>query len=646
MYIKKINEKKENILKRNNIIIADFETIIINNKHYVYAIGWYHDYKYNEIIITDNIKENSNKIIIKFINKIIFKSIKYVYFHNLGAFDGVFILNAWNELIQKNIESTESINAIIRNNKILKITINKTIFIDSYNILPSSLNNLSIKFLNKKKYELNISKINIHNIKKNKTEISKYLKKDVFLLKNIIDIIRNKIYNEYNILIEKCITLSSLSFKIFRKKYMINENIYISNKKNIDKFLRKSYMGGIVNVFKPYGENLEYYDINSLYPYSMLKDMPIGEPKWYKKNQINNLSDINNIFGFIEVEITVPYAYIPILTHKNNQNILKLSYGKLKGVWFSEEIKLALKNGCIINKIINILEFKKENIFKNFVTDLYNKRINTKNDIEKYIYKIILNSLYGRFGMKKEIHKTFYIKKNDLELYEICFKHLNIIELKKNSNYILITIYFKDDMISLKTLDLLKISKEKKKSIKKIINTYESEINNMNIAVQISSAISSYSRIEMLKHIYEFQNNNIDIYYMDTDSIITNKKIHKKYTSKKEIGKFKLEYRIIKGWFISPKCYKIITNKNIKIIKFKGVPKDQIENFNDNWWNNRLIKNNLNENKFNYINPIKKNLKHMIIERIQKKYEYRNIFNKRIKIYKNNKWIDTKPDKN
>jgi hypothetical protein len=45
---------------------------------------------------------------------------------------------------------------------------------------------------------------------------------------------------------------------------------------NQDKFIRRGYYGGHTNVYIPYGENLHYYDVSSLYPFSMLQDMPGG----------------------------------------------------------------------------------------------------------------------------------------------------------------------------------------------------------------------------------------------------------------------------------------------------------------------------------------------------------------------------------
>lgn len=64
-----------------------------------------------------------------------------------------------------------------------------------------------------------------------------------------------------------------MALKLFLPKYYKN-NIPTINKKSVYSELKQAYYGGITEVYIPHGRNLFYYDINSLYPYASLNDMP------------------------------------------------------------------------------------------------------------------------------------------------------------------------------------------------------------------------------------------------------------------------------------------------------------------------------------------------------------------------------------
>jgi len=73
-----------------------------------------------------------------------------------------------------------------------------------------------------------------------------------------------------------------------------------------DKFIRRWYYGGHTDVYIPYGENLHYYDANSLYPFAMLWDMREGNPKWVSNERIDDEKDfiqLKDLFGFIQAFI-------------------------------------------------------------------------------------------------------------------------------------------------------------------------------------------------------------------------------------------------------------------------------------------------------------------------------------------------------
>ena len=83
-----------------------------------------------------------------------------------------------------------------------------------------------------------------------------------------------------------------------------------------DTFVKKSYFGGATDYYKGYGENLYYYDVNSLYPKAMLNPMPYKILNFHSDMSCINLEVF---FGFCLAEIECPRDIkIPLLPHKYN----------------------------------------------------------------------------------------------------------------------------------------------------------------------------------------------------------------------------------------------------------------------------------------------------------------------------------------
>lgn len=73
-------------------------------------------------------------------------------------------------------------------------------------------------------------------------------------------------------------------------------------------------------------------------------------------------------------------------------------------------------------------------------------------------------------------------------------------------------------------------------------------------AVQVASFITAYAR----SYMYKFKNlENNECFYTDTDSLFLEKKLNDEYIGN-ELGEFKLEYKVKKGYFIAPKVYYLI----------------------------------------------------------------------------------------
>lgn len=88
-------------------------------------------------------------------------------------------------------------------------------------------------------------------------------------------------YSEFRVAVLKCPTLAYLAFRIFITKFL-NEDFKIPIIiGNMYHDFKKGYTVGYVDVIKPYGKNIYRYDVNSLYPYAMKNDMPVGNPVFF-----------------------------------------------------------------------------------------------------------------------------------------------------------------------------------------------------------------------------------------------------------------------------------------------------------------------------------------------------------------------------
>lgn len=107
------------------------------------------------------------------------------------------------------------------------------------------------------------------------------------------------IYRKHKIQVSGTLTISSLAMNIFLTNYYdpTKAAIPLINKRSLAVDIRKSYFGGITEVYKPYGESLYYYDVNSLYPFAALAPMP-GLNCSFSDSINAKLEDVVDLFGF------------------------------------------------------------------------------------------------------------------------------------------------------------------------------------------------------------------------------------------------------------------------------------------------------------------------------------------------------------
>ena len=653
-------KKKKNIKKKKiNYFTADFETVVIDKTHSIFMYSYYgiiekkvyslvKDFlpkgdlifiKDLELILIKQFLNNLKKISFKNNNNII------VYMHNFGSFDGILLLN----VLKKNLNIIKNTEFIIRNNSIYKVVIDDGLieFRDSFKLIPDSLNNISSLFLNnfKKEFYFKIFQNKVL-INKHKESLKSYCFQDSYLLYASLYNFNKILFNNFNTSLIESLTISSLSFNIFRKKYYDCESIYNANlfSADVHKLIRESYKGGIVDLYIPYGENLYYYDINSSYPYSMLNYMPTGKPVKLTRDELENFN-LEFFFGFLTVEIEVLYTKIPFIGFRNTKIANNIyPYGKFTVSIFSEELKYSLKvNSINILRIIGAVKFQKKKIFCNYVNDIYSKKKNSNSNTEKQIYKLMLNSLYGRFGLKKNFNFSVIVSENQKNYIKLLYD-FNVIS-KLNDNFFLINVNM-GHTVSEQDIFNLSLSKDCTKILLDFKKLIEKNLTSSLSAIQISSAITAYARINLDKQKRLILKKKGNIYYSDTDAIVTDLKIPEGLG----LGQWRKEYDIKKGYFIAPKVYYLLTSNLNYICKFKGIPKKHIKKLCENNQIESLFKKALNKNCVKYSNTIfkysiniKRDFKNMVLRSSEELKSINFILHKRKKIFNKNIWSDTEP---
>jgi hypothetical protein len=112
----------------------------------------------------------------------------------------------------------------------------------------------------------------------------------------------------------------------------------------------------------------------------------------------------------------------------------------------------------------------------------------------------------------------------------------------------------------------------------------------INQSLPCAIATTAYARMYMFKVIYMLINLGIEVFYMDTDSMVINGVLPSEFIGNKS-GLFKLEHEIEHGYFISPKLYAFKTINGKFVVKAKGIgSKLDFNSFNTLIINETIVK--------------------------------------------------------
>ena len=417
--------------------------------------------------------------------------------------------------------------------------INKVTIYDSLKILNFSVEQIANDFnLPIKKLEIDYNK---------KREIGHVLtEQEIDYIRNDVEIMSRAL----KIMFDENLTKMTIASDALNSYKDINKNFlkyFPVLPFEIDKDIRRSYKGGFTYLNDIYkgketGAGI-VFDKNSMYPAKMMYEkMPFGDPIFfegeYKQDFLYPL-----YVQTLSCSFEIKDGMIPTIQIKNNLSFIpneyiKSSDGDIVTLTLTNiDLELFLKHYNVYDlEYHSGWKFKAiKGLFTEYIEYWTNKKIQAKKDKNGALYriaKLMLNSLYGRFGLNPMSRSKYpFLDENGVVRYAM----------------------------------------------------YESEIRD-SVYVPVASFITSYARKDIIESSqkirdYSLQKYGKDLYvYSDTDSI------HCLFDESEDLSKvleiddyklgaWKLESKFMRGKYLRQKCYiELDYNENLNVT-VAGLPK-------------------------------------------------------------------------
>lgn len=368
------------------------------------------------------------------------------------------------------------------------------------------------------------------------------------------------------------ITLPSIAFNAYRHRFMTHP-IYIPEETRETYLSRQAYRGGRTECFKTGGfENGPFYklDINSMYPYVMARNMYPCAVEGYSRNTslqtITKRLGKNSFVGKFRLCVNLPVYPFSF----NGKTVYPI--GTFTTYLTTPEIKMAIENGWVID-VIEIAMYRQREVFTSFVDFFYGERLRAKengNLLLSTLFKLVLNSLYGKFGQRGYSDKV--IGSAPLGTWETSY-HLN----KVTGTHAII------------------------RQVGTNIIKSEKSGEGYNAFVAIAAHVTAYARLYLYDLVLRAGRENT--YYTDTDSLIVNQAGYnnlKDLLDDTQLGKLKCEGVSDRIAIKAPKHYYFNGNWTIKGVR-KNAEKTGENTYRQEIWpgfNKILVENR--EEYYNY----------------------------------------------
>lgn len=301
------------------------------------------------------------------------------------------------------------------------------------------------------------------------------------------------------------VTLASTAMHLFRRKYLKRD---IKTDNWVNARSRESYFASRVEVFQRNCVDGKMYDINSSFPYSMTFPCPGAIERIRMKNGMGSLMlpENEDAIFIADVEFVVPENYLTPVPYRHDDGRVFFPVGRWRQWLTSIDVAELLRIGGKILDCHNAVHFEPFDDLAAYATDLYARRKAATDPTDKQVFKLLLNSLYGKFAESEE-KQAVIVNPNADDMMKL-----------DPDNEIMPGVWFAPEIATV-----------------------------AHVHVPISAHITAIARRTLYSHLEASD----DVYYCDTDSIVTTSTLE----TSDDLGGLKLE-ATGSGLFLQPKVYR------------------------------------------------------------------------------------------
>ena len=310
---------------------------------------------------------------------------------------------------------------------------------------------LSQKHMKKEDYDRMVSTYKELGCKNMMEYLLTYLKQDCAQLFDVFSKLANDNIKDEVLDPRNFMTLPSLAFHGMLRKTKAKLDLFPEDQKDMFDFFNRTRRGGFTTAPIRYAKaNHKYlknydpnkpsiiifpFDFHGMYSAAQKYYLPVGDYQYMTQEELNNWEQFLTIEGWgcsLEVDVDIPLElhdyfndYPPLPDHLNGRLDAHLWNRRNYGVYY-KELKSALDLGYVLKKIHFGIKYREAPFSREFVEYNLKKRAEAPTKADGELYKLRLNSNYGKYGEDKSGRVEEMVAYNDEE-YEKLMKLPNFV---------------------------------------------------------------------------------------------------------------------------------------------------------------------------------------------------------------------------